>query len=123
MDESLRVMRIKKNPIWLKEDIICNDQIESKGIIQILEYTGGGLFIPVDHFGMEQDTNAVMVAEMKVSVFLENRKVHIDRIYHEYGYEELVSILMEQVLNFADFYCCSISFSDWWKNKKLQSLN
>ena len=118
MDESLRAMRIKKNPIRLKENIICNDQIESKGIIQILEYTGGGLFIQVNHFGTEQDTNAVMVAEIKVSVFLEERKVHIDRIFHEYGHEELVSILMEQVINFADFYCCSINFSDRLNNKK-----
>lgn len=52
---------------------------------------------------------------------MEERRVHIDRIFHEYGHEELVAVLVGQVLNFADFYCCSVSFSNR-KDKKLQTL-
>lgn len=121
MDESLRAMRIRRNPVRLEEGIVCNDQLESRGLIQIMEYTGGGLYIPIGNHDMEQDANAVMVAEIRVSVFSEERRVHIDRIFHEYGHEELVEVLMGQVLNFADFYCYSVSFSDR-KDKKLQSL-
>lgn len=122
MDESLRSMRIKQNPVQLEEGVICNDQLESKGVIQLMEYTGGGLYIPIGNPDTEQNTNAVMVAEIKISVFLEERRVYIDRIFHEYGHEELVEVLVGQVLNFADFYCCSVSFSNRRKNKKLQSL-
>lgn len=121
MDESLRSMRIKQNPVQLEEGVICNDQLESRGVIQLMEYTGGGLYIPIDNLDMEQDANVVMVAEIRVSVFLEERRVHIDRIFHEYGHEELVAVLVGQVLNFADFYCCSVSFSNR-KDKKLQTL-
>ena len=69
MDESLRSMRIKRNPVQLEEGVICNDQLESRGVIQLMEYTGGRLYIPIDNLDMEQDTNAVMVAEIRVSVF------------------------------------------------------
>lgn len=48
MDESLRPMRIKRNPVQLEDGLICNDQLEAKGTIQIMEHTGGGLYIQVD---------------------------------------------------------------------------
>lgn len=122
MDESLRAMRIRRNPVQIEEGVICNDQLESRGVIQIMENTGGGLYIPIDNFAMEQDTNVVMVAEIRVSVFLEDRRVHINRVFYEYGHEEFVETLMGQVLNFADFYCCSVCFSDRQSDKKLQAL-
>ncbi|MDE7203163.1 MAG: hypothetical protein K2O91_14955 [Lachnospiraceae bacterium] len=119
MEESLRPMRIKKNPIQLEEGLVCNDQLEAKEIIQIMEYTGGSLYIQVDPNGAEQENNVVMVAEVTVLIDPEERVVKINRIYHEYGHDELVPILLGQVLNFADFYNCSISISDPRKARKL----
>lgn len=45
MDESLRPMRIRINPIRLGEGLVCNDQMESRGVIQILEHTGDTLYV------------------------------------------------------------------------------
>lgn len=120
MDESLRPLRIKKNPIKLDEGLVCNDQLESKGIIQILEYTGESLYIQADTDDMGHETGAVMVAEVTVSVDLKERVVCIDRIYHEYGHDELVPILMGQISNFAVFCCCRVCIADHRKAEKLR---
>lgn len=111
MDESLKQMRIRRNPIQLEEGLICNDQLESKGIIQIMEYIGGP-YIAADSLGMEQGVNAVMVVEITVSVAWEERKVHISSIRCEYGHDDLVPLLIGQVVNFADFYNCRVSISN-----------
>ena len=123
MDESLRTMRIKRNPVRLEEGLVCNDQLESKGVIQIMEYTGGGLYIQIDpnSNSTEQTSNVVMVAEITVDIDLGEREVHVKRIYYEYGHDELVPILLGQVVNFADFYNCRISISDPRKAGKLAS--
>lgn len=120
MSENLKPLRIRRNPIQLGEGLICNDQLESKGLIQALEYTGGSLYIPVDAGGTGQETNAVMVAEVTVSVDLEERKVHINRIFCEYGQDDLVPALMGQVSNFADFYGCQVCISDPRQVEKLR---
>ena len=107
IEESLRSMRIRKYPVQLNENMIFLDRLESLGTINILENTGGVLNLPVDMepCGMEHITNAVQVAEIKISVFQDERKVQLDRLYCEYGYdEELVPVLLEQVINFSDFY-------------------
>jgi len=120
MEESLRLLRIKRNPIKLNEGLICNDQLETKGTIQVLEHTGGSLYIQVDTNNMGHEAGAVMVAEVTVSVDLKERVVYIDRIYHEYGHDELVPILMGQISNFADFYCCRVCIADRRKVEKLR---
>lgn len=120
MEESLRPLRIKRNPIKLDEGLVCNDQLETRGIIQILEYTGGSLYIRVDTDNMGHEAGAVMVAEVTVSVNLKERVVYIDRIFHEYGHDELIPILVEQVTNFADFYCCRVCIADRRKVEKLR---
>ena len=119
MEESLRPMRIRSNPVRLGEGMVCNDQLESRGIIQILEYTGDTLYIMADTSGMIQEMDeAVMVAEVKISVCLKKREVYIDRIFHEYGQGGLVPALLEQVQGFADFYCCRVCVSNRRKAKK-----
>lgn len=120
MDESLRPMRIKRNPVKLEDGLVCNDQLEAKGIIRILEYTGGSLYIQADVENTGKDENVIMVAEVMVSVDFEKRVVYIDRIFHEYGHDELIPILMEQVSNFADFYCCRVCITDRRKVEKLR---
>lgn len=107
MEESLRPMRIRKHPVQLNENMIFWDRLETLGIIRIFENTGGALnlSVDIDTCGMECITNAVQLAEIKVLVFTDQRKVQLDRLYCEYGYdEELVPVLLEQVINFSDFY-------------------
>lgn len=120
IEESLRPMRIKRNPIRLGEGLVCNDQLETKGIIQILEYTGGSLYIQIGTESTGQNTDAVMVAEVTVSINLKEKVVYIDRIFHEYGHDELIPILVGQVTNFADFYCCRVCITDRRKVEKLR---
>lgn len=45
MDESLRPMRIRINLVRLGEGLVCNDQLESKGVIRIREHTGATLYV------------------------------------------------------------------------------
>lgn len=120
MEESLRPLRIKRNPIRLDEGLVCNDQLETKGIIQILEYTGGSLYIQVDTDNMGYEAGAVMVAEVTVSTDLNERVVYVDRIFYEYGHDELIPVLMGQISNFADFYCCRVCITDRRKAEKLR---
>ena len=121
MEESLRPMRIRSNPVRIGEGLVCNDQLESRGIIQILEHTGDTLYVMADTSGMIPEmVEAVMVAEVKISVCLRRREVYIDRIFHEYGQGGLVPVLLEQVQGFADFYCCRVCITDRRKAKKPQ---
>lgn len=120
MEESLRPLRIKRNPIRFDEGLVCNDQLESKGIIQILEYTGGSLYVQLDADVMGHEANAVMVAEVTVSADLKERVVYVDRIFYEYGHDELIPVLMGQISNFADFYCCRVCIADRRKVEKLR---
>lgn len=120
MEESLRPLRIKRNPIKLDEGLVCNDQLETKGTIQVLEHTGRSLYIQVDIDNMGHEANAVMVAEVTVSVDLKERVVYVDRIFYEYGHDELIPILMEQIFNFADFYSCRVCIADRKKVEKLR---
>lgn len=107
MDESLRLMRIRRYPVQLGENMIVVDRLEASGTIRIYENTGGALNVPMDMdaYGMECNTNVVKVAEISVSVTSEEKRVELDRLYCEYGYnDELVPALLDQVMNFADFY-------------------
>lgn len=105
IDKSLKAMRIKKCPIQLRGNMVVADELESSGRIRIFENTGGVLYLQTDDCDMDYDANLVQIAEIAVSVHEDERKVELEKIYCEYGYnEELVPVLLEQVINFADFY-------------------
>lgn len=119
MDGSLRALRLRKYPVQLGEGIIMADQLESLGTIRIFESISGAGNVPVDAVNVEYGMNAVQVAEMAVSVSQDEGMVHLNRIYCEYGYEdELVPVLMEQLMNFADFYDFMLSSTIRKKHKR-----
>ncbi len=111
VDESLRLLRMKKYPMQLDEGIIMVDRLESSGTITIFESISESADdVRRDISNVECCLNAVKVAGVVVSINQDERKVYLDRIFCEYSYEdELVPILMEQVVNFTKFYNFELS--------------
>ena len=113
MDESLRLMRIREQPLHSSENLLVVDRLE-KGVLQFYEYMGGSLYISSDTDGMSQCSNAALVAELKISIKDEKKEVGIERIFNEYGYD-YVHLLTCQVIHFAEFYGYSAALLDLGK--------
>lgn len=121
MDISLRMMRIRKHPIKFDENMVIEDQLEATGTIKVYEKNGGNLHMPMDTdtHDVECNTDVVQIAELKVSIFHDEKRVHLDKLYCEYGYsDELAPLLLEQAVNFADFYNYEFRFLDLRKKRK-----
>lgn len=117
MDESLRMMRIREQPIHSGENLLVVDQLE-RGFLRIYEYTGGSIYISSEMDGMSQCSNAALVAEIRISIRDERKEVGIKRIFNEYGYD-YVHLLTCQLIHFADFYGYSAALLDLGKpNRK-----
>ena len=122
IEPSLRSMRIKKSPkIQLEnENMFVVDNLESAGIIKIMEHFSGTLYTPVESDGIDEcPANAVILAEIRVSAITETKMVKVDSIMCEYGFEDLAHILMQQVLYFAKFYDCTVSILNLKKQQGL----
>ena len=112
IEPSLRSMRVKKSPqIQLEnEHMFVVDELESEGIIKIMEHLSGTLYTPVESDRIDEcPANAVLLAEIRVSAMTETKTVKVDSIMCEYGFEDLAHTLMQQVLYFAKFYDCMVS--------------
>lgn len=117
MDDSLRLMRIKKSPIKSDENLLIVDWLES-GFLRLYEYTGGSIYILGDAPEISDCNNVAMVAELTVSLRPERKEVKIERIFSEFGYE--YEVLMKSLLkHFADFYNYSIVLLDLRKEKRI----
>lgn len=119
MNESLRLMRIKKYPVQLSENMIVIDQLEFSGTIKVYENIGGTIQMPIGICDIECNRDVVQIAEIRVLVFKDGRYVQLDRLFCEYGYgDEIAPVLLEQVINFADFYNYKFRISDPLKKQK-----
>ena len=122
IEPSLRSMRIRKSPkIQLEnENMFVVDNLESTGIIRIMEHLGGTLYTPVESDRMDEyPSNAVLLAEIRVSAITETKIVKVDSIMCEYGYDNFAHILMQQVLYFAKFYDYKVSILNLRKQNRL----
>lgn len=112
IEPNLRAMRIKMSPpVELEnENMFIVDDFESTGVIKIMEHISGTLCLPIeaDKIG-DCAANVVFLAEIRVSVLPDAKDVKVDSILYEYGYDELVHILMQRVLFFANFYGYKVS--------------
>lgn len=120
----LRAMRIKMSPPAQleNENMFVVDDLESSGVIKIIEHISGTLCMPIEVDKMGGCTaNDVLLAEIRVSVLIESKEIKIDRIIFEYGYDELVHILIQRVLFFSDFYNCKVSILNLKKKQGLHS--
>ena len=77
-DNNLRLMRIREQPIHSDESLLVVDQLE-RGFLRLYEYTGGSIYISEEDAEMIGGTNAVMVAELTVSLRPGKKEVKIDR--------------------------------------------
>lgn len=113
MDDSLRLMRIKKSPIRSDENLLVVDWLE-RGFLRLYEYTGGSIYILGDAPEINDCNNVAMVAELTVSLRPERKEVKIERIFSEYGYG-YDDLMKSQIKHFADFYDYSIVLLDLTK--------
>lgn len=80
-----------------------------------------GACVPIDAEGLDGCTDAVTLTEIRVSAHPETKEVLIGRIFFEYGFDDLVHVLMERILFFADFYGYKVSILNLRKSNMLQS--
>lgn len=118
IDTSLKTMRIRLSPsIEIEnENMYVVDMLEESGVFRIMEHIGNTLCMPTD--AEQADTaNAVFLAEIKVSVLPEMKDIiKVDSIIYEFGYDELIHILVQRVLYFANFYGYEVSILNLKKN-------
>lgn len=118
IDTSLKTMRIRLSPsIELEnENMYVVDMLEESGVFRIMEHIDNTLCMPTD--AEQADTaNAVFLAEIKVSVLPEMKDIiKVDSIIYEFGYDELIHILVQRVLYFANFYGYEVSILNLKKN-------
>ena len=93
----LRAMRIKEFPIRTGDSLFIDDMLEEQGTIKIYEYIGGRIYLEPDIL-----KEAPLVAG--ISIKMSGNSLKIDKIFHEYGHQELVPLLMDQAVHFAGFY-------------------
>lgn len=114
VDESLKQLRISLHPMRIEENQVVEDHLESRGIIRLYECIGG-IYLPMESVYC---SNVAMLAEIRISMDMDNRKVCVDRIFCEYGHDEIIqNQLLPQVIYFADFYNCTLVM----KKKKSKS--
>lgn len=77
--------------------------------------------MPIDAEELDGCTDAVTLAEIKVSAQPETKEVQIGRSFFEYGFDDLVHVLMERILFFDEFYGYKVSILNLKKSNIPQS--
>ena len=100
VDGSMRLMRIKEHPIKTEGNIVADDRMEMDGVLGLYEHIGdSSLYLSVEPQMMD---NLVPIAGAQFEEA--DGKVKVKRLFHEFGYEEMVHILVDQLAFFSDFY-------------------
>lgn len=101
---NMQFMRIKEHPLQIDDNLIVIDNLEG-GRLRLYEHTDGPVNIQPLIYGNEESCkNAVMVAEIIINNSWQKDNVFIHKISCEYGYEHLITPMIDQVLHFAFFY-------------------
>lgn len=120
ISENLKQSRIMRCPLDCGDRFMVNDQLESNGCIKIFEHLGGTVYISNDGMNYSQN-NVVPVAGISVSI-RDKETVQIDKIFCEFGYMDFISKLMQQIMNFADFYGLRVSIVDIRKGDSIRDI-
>lgn len=99
VNNELKDMRIRENPIEISGSLLVDDRLEEQGIIKIYEYIGRTLYLEPGNLLSE---NAPLVAW--ISIKKSGNCLKDGRVYHEFGYDELEPLLKGQAEHFAEFY-------------------
>lgn len=109
-DNSLKELRIGEHPIRTEQNLVVNDMLEETGTLRLYEYLGGTLYLGSDL----RENNTAPVAEMEIIKSCKGELL-VKRLTHGYGHEELVHIMVNQALYFAEFYGTRVGFLDLQK--------
>lgn len=101
---NMQYMRIQEHPLQINENLLVIDNLEG-GRLRLFEHIEGPVNIQQLICGNEESCkNAVMIAEIIINDNWQNQSIFIHKIFFEYGYEELIKPMINQVLHFAYFY-------------------
>ena len=102
--DPMQLMRISEHPIDISDNLIIYDDLEH-GTLRIYEQIGSGP-VTVQQLTSQfsEIRNAVKLAEVTVNSIWKKEEVFIWKISYEYGHENLVIPMINQVLHFANFY-------------------
>ena len=116
MVDSMHLMRISEHPIAISDNLdnlIIYDDLEH-GALRIYEQIGGP--VTVQQFAEKFATikNVILIVEVVVNSIWKEEEVFIHEISFNYGYENLVEPVINQILHFAGFYSQyeSVAISD-----------
>lgn len=104
MIDPMQLMRISEHSIDINDNLIIYDDLEH-GTLRIYEQTGNGP-VTVQQLASESMNikNAVPIAQIIISSLWKDEGVFIHKVLCEFGYENLVEPMINQVLNYATFY-------------------
>ncbi len=95
--------RISKNPIKIGGNMIVLDRLEN-GFLKIYKpNTDGPTYVQHSSNG-DYVYGATPIAEITISILLEEKAVLIQEICCEKGYEKLAKAMIDQVDHFVEFY-------------------
>lgn len=109
-DGSMRLMRIKEHPIKTEGNVVADDRMEMNGELELYENIGGSIYLSVEPQMMD---NLVPIAGAQFEEA--DGKVKVKRLFNEFGYEEMVHILVDQLAFFSDFYGLVLEILDLGK--------
>ena len=112
ISKSLQKMRIHRCPMDCGENIFIVDRLESDGFIKIYEYLNGTFYVPTNTDEINDfHNNVVPIATISISI-RDEQTVQIDKIFCEFGHEGFIGKLVQQIINFADFYGLRVGIVD-----------
>ena len=106
MVDSMQLMRISEHPICISdsfENLIIYDNLEH-GRLSIYEQIGGPVTVQQFESQFTTINNAALLAEIIINSNWKEESVFIHQISCNYGYENLVEPMINQVLHFAGYY-------------------
>ena len=106
MVDSMQLMRISEHPICISdsfENLIIYDNLEH-GRLSIYEQIGGPVTVQQFESQFTTINNAALLAEITINSNWKEDGVFIWKVSCEYGHENLVEPMINQVLHFAGYY-------------------
>lgn len=106
MIDSMQLMRISEHPISINdnfENLIIYDDLEH-GRLSIYEQIGGPVTVQQLESQFTTINNAVLLAEVIINPIWKESELFIWKVSCEYGHENLIEPMVNQVLHFASYY-------------------
>lgn len=99
----MQQMRLAEHTIDINDNLIVYDNLEN-GTLRIYEQIGGPVSVQQLVTRYMTIKNAVLLAEIVINSNWKDEGVFIWKISCEYGHENLVQPMINQVLHFANYY-------------------